>query len=173
MLIVGWILLGSGPICLIIGLVSYGRTTAFIRSAERAEGVVVKLVERGGRHGTSFAPVFEFTDAAGTTRTIYSTTSSYPPRHRIGDRVTVMYDRNSPEDACLNEFFDLWGIAIITGAIGLSHVIFGLGMVLVARWAKRSASQPPDGNGRDDAERRRGPPQARQRYLRHGGHRGH
>ncbi|MHC5053572.1 MAG: DUF3592 domain-containing protein [Planctomycetota bacterium] len=150
LLVVGWLFLaGSGPICMIIGAVSYFRTRSFIERASVTEGVVVEMVERRGESGTTFAPVFVFSDGQGESHTIYSRTSSYPPSHSVGDRVTVLYERDSPEDACLDEFFDLWAFAVIPGGIGLVHFIVGLGLVLSVSVAKRFAGGPPEGSARE------------------------
>ena len=146
LLIVGWVFLaGFGPICMIVGAVSYFRTRNFIARASVAEGVVVEMVERRGENGTMFAPVYSFSDGLGESHTVYSSTSSYPPSHRVGDRVTVLYEPESPEDACLDEFFDLWGFAVIPGGIGLGHFVIGLGLVISVGVAKRSAGKLPNG----------------------------
>ena len=45
--------------------------------------------------------------------------------------MTVLYPQGQPKKAKLDEFFDVWGLAAITGGIGAFDLILGLAMLLV------------------------------------------
>lgn len=123
---VGKLMIFFSPVLLIIAGVLYFRTASFIERAERTEGEIIEMVARSGSKGsTTYAPVFTFADASGASHTIHSSTSSYPPRYHVGEKVTVLYDPKLPKDATLDGFFSLWGITVILGGMGILELIMG------------------------------------------------
>ncbi len=119
--IVGRISVIIGFCLMLAGGYTYLQARNFITSAVRAQGTVVQLVERSGGKGRTFCPVFSFVDTAGKEHKIYSNWGSKPPRFNVGEKVTVLYNPRSPEDARLDTFFELWGLPTILSIIGAVH----------------------------------------------------
>jgi hypothetical protein len=153
-LIVGWIFLALGLISMLIGTISYLRMQHFIARALKAEGTVLRLVEKSGKDWKAFVPVFEFSDVSGKSHTVYSQKSSYPPSYRVGDSVEVLYEADTPKDARLNKSSDLWGTAYTYGPGGVRLFLVGLGIVIFMRATSASARQPqrPAESSSDDAD---------------------
>ncbi len=115
---------------LLVCLLTYRHTSRFVEDALPADGTIVELIEREGEDGPYFYPVFTFTDDAGATQKIYSSHGSFPPRHKVGDSVTVLYDPADPEDAKINSFMSIWFWPFLTGIIG-SVILVGSSIVLI------------------------------------------
>jgi len=104
-------MIASGSIYALVALVSLLVGWRFVRSAARADGRVIQMVEREGEHGKLYAPVFVFRDSSGAEHTVHSDTASDPPEHQVGDTVHVLYLPESPQDAKTDRFFFSWGTA--------------------------------------------------------------
>ena len=137
---IGWFFLVGGICMLVAGSVTYLYARAFVQDASKAGGIVVEMVERRGDSGVMFAPVVAFSDAEGKEHKIYSTTSSYPPSYRVGEKVTVLYDPNSPDEGKLDAFFGLWLVPFILTVIGVTHSLIGVGLVYFGRRWRRTSN---------------------------------
>ncbi len=136
-------MIGGASICAVIALASALYCWNFVRTATRADGRVIQIVEQNGEHGTLYAPVFSFRDAEGVEQTVHSSTASYPPEHRVGDVVHVLYLPGRPKDAKIENFFSLWGLPFVTGMLAVFYLPLGL---LVWYWPaiiQRFRPKPP------------------------------
>ena len=124
-------MIGGGSICALIALVSLVVGWHFVRSAARADGRVIQMVERAGEHGKLYAPVFVFRDSSGVEHTVHSETASDPPQHQVGDTVRILYSPHNPQDAKTDRFFSLWGLPFVTGVLAAFYLPVGL---LVWHW---------------------------------------
>ena len=114
------------------------RTVANIRfsaAATKTEGTIVKFDQRhsassGRRRGTTvtWAPVFEFADAAGVTQRVASSHSSSHPGRKVGDRVPVLYLPSEPHRARINSFASFWPVPLILTGLGAGFSGFDLVM---------------------------------------------
>jgi hypothetical protein len=145
-----WFAVVSAVICLVISLFAFLHARSFTRSATRAQGTVVRLETRESRDsGMVYHPVVTFQDAHGATQELYSSVGSFPPSHRVGDTVTVLYRAEEPRKAKLDGFFYVWGLAAITAGIGSFWLIAGLAIfsvpVIIRRVsrARRAPGTPP------------------------------
>ena len=130
--ILPFVLLVVGPCALVFSIVSIFRTRSFIRRSSEVIGEVIRL-ERSktrDRYGYEYAPVFSFTTEGGKSCTVTSDVSSSPPGFSVGESVRVRYDPANPENARIHSFFQTWGIAVISGAVGLAFIGFGGGKFL-------------------------------------------
>jgi len=120
------VLLFTSPCLLVFSLVSAVRTKGFIRRSVEVTGEVVRLERSSGaRFGSyDYAPVFSFTAADGNTYTVTSDVSSSPPGFREGESVRVRYDPDNPENARIHSFFQTWGVAVISGAVGVAFASY-------------------------------------------------
>lgn len=122
---------------------AYRYTSSFIETAAEAEGEVVNLVRSGSSSGSSsggstYAPVVKFTAANGERYEFTSSAGSNPPSFRPGDRVRVYYLREDPYDAEIDDFFSLWGGALILGFLGTVFSAFGFGFLLPGVFSRRN-----------------------------------
>src|SRR5438552_17546167 len=92
-------MIGGGSICALIALVSLVVGWHFVRSAARADGRVIQIVERAGEHGKLYAPVFVLRDSSGVEYTVHSETGSDPPQHQVGDTARVLHSSHNLQDA--------------------------------------------------------------------------
>jgi hypothetical protein len=127
-----------GPCLVVYSLVAIVKTRSFIRRSVEVAGEVVRL-ERSkdrDRYGYTYAPVFSFIAADGNTYTVTSDVSSSPAGFDVGDPVEVRYDPADPQAARIHSFFQTWGGAVISGAVGVVFFSFGcmrLGLLHLAR----------------------------------------
>ena len=132
MLIVGWCLGVSSIACLVASLIMYIHVREFVKSAARANGTVIKLVEnRSSDSGATYRPVFVFRDSREREHEINSAVGSYPPAYKIGDKVTVLYNIEEPENASLDGFFDLWLMPLVLGSIGGVHLLVAVFLLVL------------------------------------------
>lgn len=95
------------------------RTWSFIHHAATAPGVIVALLA-GGSH-----PQIEFTTASG--RKVTYAQGGFIFGYRAGDRVTVLYRPDNPEQsASIDAAGALWFSSAILGFIGLACLVGGL-----------------------------------------------
>jgi hypothetical protein len=121
-------LLLAGPCAVVYSLVSIVRTRDFLLRSTEVDGEVIRLERSrtGGQTSTVvYAPVFSFTAADGRAYTVTSKVSSSAPGFSVGDSVRVRYDPANPEGARIHTFFQTWGAALISGAVGAGFVAFG------------------------------------------------
>ena len=111
---------------LVLVLIASWRATRereFIRTAARATGTVVDLgLSRDSDGSSYYYPVVRFVAASGDTVTFQSRTGSNPPSYEIGERVEVLYEAASPQNAHTATFFSLHIGSFVFGLLG---VIFG------------------------------------------------
>lgn len=136
----------GGSICALIALFASFACWRFVRTAARVDGRVIAMVEREEQYGKHYAPVFVFRDSNGAEHTVHSSTASYPPQHRVGDAVRILYSPESPQHAKIDSFFWLWGLPFVTGLLAAIYVPLGL---LIWHWpaiARRFRLPPPAAN---------------------------
>ena len=130
----GWAGLINGVIFGGVAIVMAISTSSFLSTASHVKGEVVELVERRSDDGgTTFAPVFTFTDNKGVVNIVYSSTSSYPPAFGVGETVEILYDSKDPEHAIIDTWFQKWGFVVIFGAVAPIGLILGTVFLLIAR----------------------------------------
>lgn len=97
-------------------------------------GQITGLTERKDSQGNSFFyPVVTFEVADGGQQNVQLSEGSWPPSHRVGDLVTVLYDSLNPLDARIQSSGGtsmLWTWTIVAGILGIAF----LGATVLA-WA--------------------------------------
>lgn len=142
--IIGAVVLLSALVTLALSAFFYQRARNFVRDAIRADGKVVRVVERpSSDSATLFYPVYTFRDAEGQEREVYSSTGSFPPSHSVGDTVALLYQPEQPNDAKTDDFLSLWGLPAILGGAGVFDLLIGValffGPVIISRFRHPSA----------------------------------
>jgi len=123
-----YIFVAVGVFILTGGAVTYLNTRAFIENAYSAPGTVIDLIERRDSEGSvTYAPKVRFREPIENRDIEFvSSMSSSPPAYRRGERVSVLYELENPENAKIQGLFDLWGVSIIVAFVGLMFFIGGL-----------------------------------------------
>ncbi len=121
--VIGWAFLGVAAAMLVVIAGLYLRDRSFTDSAGRATGVVVGLERNSGDSSSnSVSSRVRFTTGEGRTVEFVETLSTYPPRNAVGDRVPVLYDRDQPMSAMLDDF---WSHRLGVVIVGVFAAIFG------------------------------------------------
>ncbi|MEI4484088.1 MULTISPECIES: DUF3592 domain-containing protein [unclassified Phyllobacterium] len=92
----------------------------FINNAMEGKGHVVNLVKTASKNGYVFKPVVEFWTVGGTSIEFTSSTGTSPPSYDVGENVTVYYDPKDPHAAILSDWFSIWGLSMIIGALAVA-----------------------------------------------------
>lgn len=113
-----------------VGLLT-GALTAYalvdsIRFQQRAVAVPGEVTELIG-HDTMTA-VVAYVDATGEPREVRSGWATNPPAFDVGERVTVLHDRDDPKRARIQSFGELWGMALFSSVFALVFGGAGAGM---------------------------------------------
>ena len=99
----------AGLVFTAIAYVLWQRVRGFVQTAEQAEGTVIELVERrGGRGGSTYAPVVEFTDNFGQRREYRGSMGTSWQRFAVGDKIQVLYEQNDPDSTKINHWLYLY-----------------------------------------------------------------
>ncbi len=137
-----FLLVGCG---LLIGAVFlFKDTQSFLKIAARTDGKVVDLVAfestdtDDNRRSVTYAPVVEFLTKEGEKITFTSSTRSYPPSYSRREAVEIFYLPSNPEKAKINDFFSLWGIAVVFAGLGIVFFLTGTGIIFFIWRKKRS-----------------------------------
>ena len=102
-----------------------------------AEGIktkakVIDLIEVSGDDGSTYKPVFEYTDRNNNVVAFTSSVSSSPAPYSIGDNVTIVYAKNSDERKVVS-FWGLYRWTIILLSMASPLLIIGGGYFLYSR----------------------------------------
>lgn len=127
-------------LCLALMGVGYGfyyNSARFIDRATETQGTVVELVRSRSAMPLNYHPVVVFTDAFNRTVEFQAHQGSNPARFKRGDKVTLLYDLNEPQQAKLKDFSGFWGAAIGFSAAGLGFGLLAASMALSAMLAQR------------------------------------
>ncbi|MDR6983691.1 hypothetical protein J2X32_002327 [Rheinheimera pacifica] len=108
----------------------YNSTSAFLKDAATAEGIVVELLVSRTSDSISYRPLVEFTAQNGQVIEFAPTAGSNPARYAQGEQVEVLYQTARPSDAKINDFFSLWGVALILAAMGAVFFLVGAGIIV-------------------------------------------
>ena len=111
-----------GVLFLTAGGYFFSTTQAFLEKAISVDGIVIDLRFKGD---TSH-PIVEFTDHTGAKRIHYSSIGTYPPKHFIGEEVTLLYDPSDPKypvKARIESTLDIWGVTIFFLGMGAFFIL--------------------------------------------------
>lgn len=133
----------------IVGIVLLGvsawltvRSMDFTANGLRAEGTVIRLQseysrDSEGRGRYMYYPIIQFGTEAGEDVEFRGSMGSSSPSYRRGERVTVLYRPQAPQDARIDSFGGLWAGSLITGGMGFLFTLVTGGFWFVrARRAK-------------------------------------
>ncbi|MFJ3484404.1 DUF3592 domain-containing protein [Pseudomonas sp. NPDC090202] len=117
-----------GLITLVSGVVAYQKSSRFVEEAFSVQGKVVDYQTSVGEGVTHYKAVVEFVGDDGEKHRLLSTIASNPPAYDEGEMVEVLHPRGHPQDAKINGFLEVWGVA--TAMFGLGVPFFAVGVIM-------------------------------------------
>jgi len=117
---ISWAILGVGGLILLGGLALAWGSLLHVLWAERAAGEVIEI----RREGDMYAPVLRFRLPDGRTQEVKDLGSGAPD-FAVGDRVTILYMADDPQDFRIGTFDRLWFSAIFVSAFAGFWLLFG------------------------------------------------
>jgi hypothetical protein len=117
---ISWVILGIGGLILGGGLALGWGSLRHVLYAERAEGEVIEI----RREGDMYAPVLRFRLANGEMQEVKDLGTGAPD-FAVGDRATVLYMPDDPEDFRIDTFERLWFSAIFVTVFASFWLLFG------------------------------------------------
>jgi hypothetical protein len=132
-----------GPTLLASGIFLFFRQRARIARSISAEGVVIELVQRRARgefisvkteHGVKlekkylYRPLVRFRTQDGRTIKFTPSIAMRPAPYQVGDRISVLYEPDRPNQAQINRFVYLWFYVIMFISFGCFTM--GMGLLL-------------------------------------------
>jgi hypothetical protein len=132
-----WMFVAVGCCLLALALVSAGQTEMFLRRSVTAAGTVVSMRAKEDDDSNSSAPTLSFKSSDGHGYTVASNNFSSPAEFTVGQDVTVLYERDRPEEARIDSFYQVWGMAEVLGIIGGVFVALGIGFLRYLDWRNR------------------------------------
>jgi hypothetical protein len=122
-----FLIIGLG---LLVGAGFMWRSQAdFAAHAARTDGTVIDTIYRSSSKGGSYYPQVEFKAPDGSAVHFTGRTGSNPASYSRGDRVTVMYRTDNPQDARIDSFFENWFGVLILGGLGAVFSLIGGGLI--------------------------------------------
>ena len=124
-----------GLFALAVGGWSMWSDRQFAETGVQATGKVVSFeksrVKRNNNPGyrTMYAPVVEFQDNNGERHSFVGQVGSVSPAYSVGERVNVIFDPWSPDDAIIDDFRSRQKIPLIFLGVGL--IVGGIGAVVI------------------------------------------
>ena len=142
--IIGGLLLLMAVAWLGVAAVCYHFANRFASRAIACQGTVVQMNSRNSDNGNvTFYPEFTFTDSSGRLRTSTSSSSSNPPQYSVGDKISLLYDPQKPQDVRINSFAGLWLLPTIFAGIGGVIILPALLFLLIVPIIVRRSVRPP------------------------------
>jgi hypothetical protein len=121
---VGFILVG-------LALFFWLRTRAFLGTAQKAQGTVIRMVYSSDSDGGGgYSPVYTFRTMSGQVIEVTDNISSNPPQFKEGQMIDVLYDPENPGRARINKWFNLYFVPLLLGFLGLVFGGIGIGMLV-------------------------------------------
>ncbi len=118
----------------------YSKNDTFLEQAVKTVATVIDVEKRVSGDGSSYYPVFSFSDKNGNSHKIHSKMGSYPPAYKVDDTVTIFYDPLTPEKTKVDSFVCLWLGPLVSGTLGLIPLFIGALILLVGPMVIRSVN---------------------------------
>jgi hypothetical protein len=119
-----------GIAMIIGGFFLYQNTSAFVKNAVPAQGIVIDFSRSQSEGSYSYHPVVKFTTQEGGEMEFISPTGRNPSPFKVNDAVPVLYDPKNPKNAQINTFGELWVEVLILGGLGILFTLIALGVVI-------------------------------------------
>lgn len=125
---------GIAVLMLVVAVLTGMSTSRKLAREQSVLGQVTAMTERKNSEGNSYYyPVVAFDVPDGGRYNVQLSEGAWPPQHRVGDVVTVLYDRQDPIDARIQSgggTAALWTWTLVSGILAVAF----LGAAVLA-WA--------------------------------------
>jgi len=130
---------------IIIGLFSifwaardYYITSNFIKESQHTKGIILKnRLEQVSKNTKLYFPIVRFTTATNDTVIFKDPTGNNPAVHKIGDTVSVYYNKKHNKTAVINSFLSLWSGITVKSGIGILFLLIGFPLLYRLRKQKQ------------------------------------
>lgn len=120
---------------------SFQSTSSFLETAAAKTGVVTDLLYSRSSDSSAYYPVVRFEDEQGRPVEFQSSSGSNPASYSRGEGVRVLFTPGDPSSARIDGFFELWGVTLIVGGLGMAFFLVGGGMFVVPAIRSGSAAK--------------------------------
>jgi len=125
-----WAFCAVGMILLYFAMRSYNNTRDLLSTGIKTTATVVEMITVSSSDGSTYKPVFEFTDRRHEIRRYESKISSSPPSYKVGEKVKIVYDQKEEDEVKTISFWGLYRWCIILLCIASPLLIIGVGYLL-------------------------------------------
>lgn len=125
-----WGLLAGGMASLYFAMKSYNNTRDLLSTGIKTTAIVVEMITVSDSDGSTYKPVFEFTDRSKGVRRYESSVSSSPPAYKVGEKVKIVYDQSDDDEVKTISFWGLYRWSIVLLCIASPLLIIGGGYLL-------------------------------------------
>jgi len=129
--IIGLVMTLSGISGLGLGIYFFTRTNNFLETAVKTQGKILANEERSSDGDNLYVPIFSFADKKGKEHHARSSWGFYPPKYKVGDSISVVYDPCDPTKADIDSFTNLWLSSVMSFALSVPGLLFGLLFIFV------------------------------------------
>lgn len=130
--IIKYTFLCVGTLLLAISIIGFFNTRGFLETAIITEGTVTGFSTPYGEtsntnisNSNTYRPFIEFHTKDKQSFTFKPSSSNSSEHYRIGEIVPVLYDKNDPKHAKINNFSHLWTGVLIIGGLGVPFFLIG------------------------------------------------
>ncbi|SHL36253.1 hypothetical protein SAMN05444266_10377 [Chitinophaga jiangningensis] len=102
----------------------------FVKTAERASGTLVELVEKSDDEGTVYYPVFEIPTLQNETLTFRHTTGFSNPPWQLHQSVPFIFEPGKPETLRMFSYWSIYWWPLCLLAISIDLLLIGGGYFL-------------------------------------------
>lgn len=114
-LLVGFLLLG-------FGIWQFGVSKKFQKEGIKTTATIIENIPQKGRKGTTYTPVMTY-EIYGHKYTYTSSVSSKPPAYYIGEEITIMYDKQDPENVKIYGYYGMFRNSMILFSLATPALI--------------------------------------------------
>jgi len=135
------LLLLSALVCFGCAVYFLLSTLTFLSSAESFQGTVVEIIGETDMSGGTYQSKVAYMDHTGNERIYVSMIASSSPRHVVGDRVTVFYNRNHHMwREKINDPVEIWAAVIVFLTMGIIEIVL---FSVIVVYSRRKTSNKP------------------------------
>lgn len=121
--------IGAGLYSLYSG---YNSANLFLNGSQVNAVVTDMVLGKSENNHTPSSPVFEYI-INGKTYKYESGYETYPPRYKIGDHATLIYDPQNPQKAKENIFLELWLLPMIMCPASIVSIFAAIMIMVLGR----------------------------------------
>lgn len=108
-----------------IAYTEFQKTKALLAKGIQTTALVREYVVSRGESNNMYQPVFEYKDHNQKVHTYTSTIKSYPPAHKIGEKVKIVYSRKNVNKVKTISFWGLYRGSVILFMIASPLLVIG------------------------------------------------